>query len=73
MERLSLIETHRDQAGSEPRPGFFLYPESRPRHFLTFLGFFCAWVFPGLQTQDSAQVFQKSRSQETHTLGKSLS
>jgi len=28
--------------GAGPRPGFFLYPDYRPRHFLTFLGF--SWI-----------------------------
>ncbi|CAK5066558.1 unnamed protein product [Meloidogyne enterolobii] len=34
----------------------FLYPKSRPRHFLTFLGFSWAWVFPGLRAHDLVQV-----------------
>jgi len=33
-----LFQSTRDRVRSGPRPGFFLYPESGPRHFLTFLG-----------------------------------
>ena len=42
----SRLHATRDRAGSAQRPGFFLYPESRPRHFLTFL--IC---LPGLKAQ----------------------
>jgi len=33
-----------------------MYPEFRPRYFLTFLGFSWAWGFPGLQAQEQAQA-----------------
>jgi len=36
--KIDIVYT-RDRAGFEPRPGFFLYPESRPNHFSTFLSF----------------------------------
>uniref|UniRef100_A0A914LVJ0 Uncharacterized protein n=1 Tax=Meloidogyne incognita TaxID=6306 RepID=A0A914LVJ0_MELIC len=39
----------RDRAGPGPRPGFFPYLEFKSRHFLTFMGFFWAWIFLGLQ------------------------
>ncbi|CAK5025049.1 unnamed protein product [Meloidogyne enterolobii] len=35
---LTVCVQSRDRAGSGPRPEFFLYPESRPSHFLAFLG-----------------------------------
>jgi len=56
-----LYLSSRDRAGPGPRPGFFLYPESKSRHFLTFLGFSWAWVFSELLAQDRVQV-KKSNS-----------
>jgi len=46
----------RDRAGPGPKPGFFLYLESRSRHFFYLPGVFLGLGFPGLQAQDPVQV-----------------